>query len=435
MTTTHRSISIADEGGTFGSLNSSTGLPSPSGLSFVSLPAERDPVVIFGEAPVTERPDLTDGPYGYQPELDTVWSGSTRVQRKTGEVSVRIDFTTGTGAYTSTGIGLLLRAGLKRIAHGETTSDSVTSTSGNQITPTNENNWQVGGLISSIINGRAEYSALTSNDRAGAGTDIGVSPSFSAGPSTIYPMETFYLPTGLASGSVDTSVCFRVDGVNFRSYAFGCKLSSLSISLEGGRVMGDFTFQSACIIDDHDDSFFSSGVALGPVEPVFLTGAPAHFRGSYAVISSSAPTTSTDKAGNTGDELARTSLDCETFELTLTNELTPKGHSDSILAMSDMEVSNVTLELSLTLSAPSSTVIDDFKNRVSRQVLIGTGPTGTGKGCAFFVPSAYLTSDPSTYDVSGEIVKQQLNYSHGRFGGDVGTGNAKNSLFRIGLGV
>lgn len=435
MSVTHRSISIADEGGTFGSLNASTGLPSPSGLTFTSLPAERDPVIIFGEAPVSERPDLRDGPYGYQPELDTVWSGSNRVQRRTGEVSVRIDFTTGTGAYTTTGLGLLLRAGLKRVAHTATSSDSVSAANGNQITPTDETDWAVGGLISSIINGRAEYSALTSNDRAGAGTDIGVSPSFSAAPSTIYPMDTFYLPTGTNSGTVDTSVCFRVDGVNFRTYAFGCKLSSLAISLEGGRVMGDFTFQAACIIDDHDDSFFSTGVALGPVEPVFLAGAPAHFRGSYVVLSSTAPTTSTDKAGNTGDELARTALDCESFEITLTNELTPKGHSNSILAMSDMEVSNATVEATLTLSAPASLVANDFRDRVSRQVLVGTGPTGTGKGAAFYIPSAFLTVDPLTYDVSGEIVKQVLTYNQGRFGGDVGTGDAKNSLFRIGLGV
>lgn len=435
MSVTHRSISIADESSNFGSLDSSTGLPSPIGLSFISLPAERDPVVIFGEAPVSERPDLSDGPYGYQAELDTVWSGSNRVQRRTGEVTVRIDFTTGTGAYTNTGIGLLLRAGLKRVAHTQTSSDSVTSTSGNQITPTDETNWAVGGLISSIINGRAEYSALTSNNRGALGTDIGVSPAFSTGPSTIYPMDTFYLPTGTASGSVDTSVCFRIDGVNFRSYAFGCKLSSLSLSLEGGRVMGDFTFQSALIIDDHDDSFFSTGIALGPVEPVFLSGAPAHFRGSYAVVSSSAPTTATDKTGSTGDELLRTALDCESFELTMTNTLTPKGHSNSILAMSDMEVSNCVIECSLTLSSPSATIKDDFRDRVSRQVLIGTGPTGTGKGCAFFIPSAFLTSDPLVYDVSGEIVKQVLNYSQGRFGGDVGSGDAKNSLFRIGLGV
>ena len=435
MTVTHRSISVADESSNFGSIDSSTGLPSPSGLTFTSLPAERDPVIIFGEAPVSERPDLRDGPFGYQPELDTVWSGSNRVQRRTGEVSVRIDFTTGSGAYTSTGLGLLLRAGLKRVAHTATSSDSVTSTSGNQITPTDESQWAVGGLISSIINGRAEYSALTSNDRAGAGTDIGVSPAFSAGPSTIYPMDTFYLPTGTASGTVDTSLCFRVDGINFRSYAFGCKLSSLSITLEGGRVMGDFTFQAACIIDDHDDSFFSTSVALGPIEPVFLSGAPAHFRGSYVVASSTAPTSSTDKSGTTGDELARTALDVESFELTLTNELTPRGHSDSILAMKDMEVNNATVELSLTLSSPSSTVLNDFRDRVSRQILVGTGPTGSAKGCAFFIPSAFLTVDPSAYDVSGEIVKQVLTYNQGRFGGDVGTGDAKNSVFRIGLGV
>ena len=71
MAVTHRSLSIATEGVNFGSLNSD-GIPSVSGLNFISIPCERDPIVIAGEPVISERNDARDGPYFVPPEIDTV---------------------------------------------------------------------------------------------------------------------------------------------------------------------------------------------------------------------------------------------------------------------------------------------------------------------------------------------------------------------------
>jgi hypothetical protein len=60
MAVTHRSLSIAVESGGFGSLDVSTGLPSSSGLTYISIPCERDPIVIAGEPVVSERNDARD---------------------------------------------------------------------------------------------------------------------------------------------------------------------------------------------------------------------------------------------------------------------------------------------------------------------------------------------------------------------------------------
>jgi len=228
-------------------------------------------------------------------------------------------------------------------------------------------------------------------------------------------------------GSTAHSLSFRVDGVDFRSYAYGCRLETMSLTLDNGRVMADLTYQAALIQDDH-------GNAVGPVEPVYNSGAPCFFRGSYAVISSGSPTSTTD--ASTGDTLGRIALDVDDFTLTVTNTLTPKGHSNSILAMSDMEVSDVDVELSLTLSNVNTTINDDFFNRTLRQVLIGFGPLASGQGGAFMLPAAYLTADPSKYDPSGnDIVRQQLTYKQARFGGDIAdTGKAYNTPFRLALG-
>ena len=91
MAVTHRSLSIAVES-SFGSLDASTGLPSSSGLTYISIPCERDPIVIAGEAIVSERNDARDGSYNVPSEPDTVWSGGSRVRRRTGSIVCRVDF-------------------------------------------------------------------------------------------------------------------------------------------------------------------------------------------------------------------------------------------------------------------------------------------------------------------------------------------------------
>ena len=431
MSVTHRSLSVAIES-SFGSLSSSTGLPDNSGLTYVSIPCERDPIIIYGDPVVSERNDARDGTYGLPPEPDTVWSSGSRVRRRTGQVTLRLDLTTvgsSVSGYGSNYLGYLLGGGFKTAAYTvpSTGSDTVaTAVNSNTFTPTTTStNYLSGGIIGIDINGRAEYSAVTDDDVSG---DITVSPAFSgiAGGEAVHLLQNWFPAQRGDLGDVTHSLSFKVEGVDFLSYAYGCKLGSLSLSLDNGRVMADLTYQAALIQDDH-------GSASGPVEPVYNSGAPCFFRGSYVVVSSTSPTSLTD--ATTGDTLARTALDCEDFTLTVTNTLTPKGHSNSILAMSDMEVSDVDVELSLTLSTPDTNLNDDFFNRTCRQVLVGFGPLALGQGGAFMLPAAYLTADPSKYDVSGnDIVRQTLTYKASRFGGDISdAGTVYNTPFRLAL--
>ena len=428
MAVTHRSLSVAVES-SFGSLSASTGLPDNSGLTYVSIPCERDPIIIPGEPVVSERTDARDGNYMLPPEPDTVWSGANRVRRRTGQVVCRVDLTTvGSSAdtYAANYLGYLLGAGLKTKVPSVLT-DSVTAVEVNTYTPTSAPaEADVGTLISTSLSGRAEYSAIT--DNADASSDVTISPAFSASSySSVRGLQTWYIPGRTNTGEREHSLSFRIDGVNFRSFAYGCVLESMNITLDNGRLMAELTYQAALIQDDHAS-------AVGPIEPTYNSGAPAFFRGAYVVASSTSPTSLTN--ATTGDTLARLALDAEDFSLTLTNTLTPMGHSNSILAMSDMEISDVVVELSLTLSSVNTTIKDDFFNRTVRQILVGTGPQGDGLGCAIMLPAAQLTVDPNAYDVSGnDIVRQQLTYQQSRFGGDVVESNAGNSPFRIGLGI
>lgn len=429
MSVTHRSISVATES-SFGSLVD--GLPSYSGLTYTSIPCERDPIIVYGDVVVSERNDARDGTYSLPPEPDTVWSGGSRVRRRTGTVEIRLDLTTvgsSINNYNSNYLGALLGAGFLTQA-GLTHSDAVTSVVNvNNFTPTTTStNYITGSIIGADLGGRAEYSSVTDNNVSG---DVSVSPAFSSsftGTPTMRLLQTWYCPTRDNLGTTQHSLSFRVDGVDFRSYAYGCRLESMTLSLDNGRVMADLVYQAAIIQDDH-------GNAVGPVEPSYNSGAPCFFRGSYVVISDAAPTSLTD-VGLIGDTLGRIALDVEDFTLTVTNTLTPIGHSNSILAMRDMEVSDVDVELSLTVTTPNTTINNDFFNRQLRQVLVGFGPIAAGQGGAFMLPAAYLANDPSKYDPSGnDIVRQPLTYKMSRFGGDVAdTADVYNSPFRLALG-
>lgn len=429
MSVTHRSISVATES-SFGSLVD--GLPSYSGLTYTSVPCERDPIIVYGDVVVSERNDARDGTYSLPPEPDTVWSGGSRVRRRTGTVEIRLDLTTvgsSVNNYGSNYLGELLGAGFLTQA-GLTHSDAVASVVDvNNFTPTTTStNYITGSIIGADLGGRAEYSSVTDNNVSG---DVSVSPAFSSsftGTPTMRLLQTWYCPTRDNLGTTQHSLSFRVDGVDFRSYAYGCRLESMTLSLDNGRVMADLVYQAAIIQDDH-------GNAVGPVEPSYNSGAPCFFRGSYVVISDAAPTSLTD-VGLNGDTLGRIALDVEDFTLTVTNTLTPIGHSNSILAMRDMEVSDVDVELSLTVTTPNTTINNDFFNRQLRQVLVGFGPIAAGQGGAFMIPAAYLANDPSKYDPSGnDIVRQPLTYKMSRFGGDVAdTGDIYNSPFRLALG-
>jgi len=428
MAVTHRTIGVAVET-LFGSLNTSTNLPTPAG-AYVSIPCEMDPILIYGEPVLSERNDTRDGSYFTPPEPDTVYNASgDRVRRRTGQVQITLDLTTiGTASndYNSNYLGYLLGAGFLTRASALTSATVSSVTDQNNFAVTGLTSSDIGTLIGCLVDGRADYSAITEV----SGTDITVSPAFSSGftgTPTVRGTQTWYPGSRTVTGDKTHSLTFRVDGVNFLTYAYGCVLESLSIALDNGRLMGTFTYQSACIQDDH-------GNAVGPIEPVYNTGAPPFFRNSYVVVSSTSPTSLTN--ASSGDALARTELDCEDFTLTVTNTLTPMGTSESILAMSDYEISTVDVELTLTLSTVNTTVNDDFFNRTVRQVLVGTGPNGDGQGCAIMIPSAQLSNDPSAYDVSGnDIVRQTLTYKQSRFGGDTVETNAGNSPFRIALGI
>jgi hypothetical protein len=169
------------------------------------------------------------------------------VRRRTGTVNLRLDLTTigasGTNYDFGGGyLGALLGAGFESLVAGSG-SDSITAISDvNTFTPTSSANYLHGGIIGVEVNGRAEYSAVTDADVAG---EVTVSPAFSSGftgTATARLMQSWVPGQRTNLGNTLYSVSFRVDGVGFRSYAYGCVLESMQLSLDNGRVMADLTY-------------------------------------------------------------------------------------------------------------------------------------------------------------------------------------------------
>lgn len=454
MTVTHRSLSIATEG-SFGSLQAN-GIPGPTGLTWLSMPVERDPIVAYGDIVANERNQARDSSTFLPPEPDTMWDGNnTRIHRRTGTVNLKMDITTlGSGSgetdYSDTAIGKLLGAFFKTSIPALNGAQEVHIVNGspNKFTSTDIDTTTelVSGSLFGYKNsgGIAEYSSITASD-VGVSHENSFSPrlSVTSGTINVYPMQTFFPGIQLESGEVASSVAFRVDGQAFRTYAFGCVGTQLSISVDGGRVMLDATLQAAFITDDHDGTYYNEAFT-GPIEPQPLPGAVQHFRGARVTLSDSAVVNSrSDASGSFGEMLPRREFKTESFSVTVTNSVQPLAHSTSILTMSGMEVVQVTVEATVTLTDPDTSIKNDFRDQVIRQLMISTGPilSSGGTGCCFFIPAAFLTVDPRKYEITGDdsIVKQTLTYRHARFGGDIKASGAvdvpSNSFFRLGLGL
>lgn len=420
-----RGVRVATES-SFASVDTATGVPSISGLSFARLECERAEVVPIGDPLMVERTDTRTDYYDLPPEPVTMWASGARIRNRRGQITLRCPLRTiGSAVNYATYAAMPLYRLLASSMTGYTPSDASDTVSGavstTRFTPTSLIPYEAGGLFKIDRNGRVEWSAV-SDPRSTA--NVIHSPALSAGIANgqaVRLAQTLFVKASKAPGS---SVCLALDGNNWQSYAFGCRLQSLKISYPPAGAVLELTMSCAYITD-------ASASGIVAQEPVRANGARAHFLGSYAVISGAIGTTSPA-------ELARTSVGVDEFSFSIDFGLSPVGHSSSIVGMADMEVTSASASLDLTLSEPVTALDDDFYAGTQRSVLLGFGPVGAGNGAALYLPAATQQLDPSRRDV-GERVRQRLSYRAGYFGNDVeggaDAGAPWDSPIRIGLSL
>lgn len=429
-----RSIQVSVEP-SFGNVEAATGLPTTNGLTWRSLEADRASLETFGDVAMNEREEARDGPHGVPPEPSTVWAAGVRVQRRTGTITVTCPVrplgagNTGAAvfAYTDLPLFQLLNSGMWDAGASASTSDTVgAAITVNQITAGATANYNLGELVSVVEGNRFEVAGVTRIQPV----TISVSPAFSSAPAVqeLRTMRTLYVHNSLSVAALGGSVALRIDGVGWRTEAFGCRMASARLALKNKQLIAEVVIDATYIRDDHANA--------ATAEPVRTDAAPVHFLNSYAVISGAVATEVAAPAS-----LSRRTLNLDDVEITITNTLTPAGFSDNVLAMSNKEITQVEIDTVLTLSAPSTLMTADFRNQATRSLMIGfagefasASATEVGNGFAVYIPSAFLTVDPDKRDLTLEIVRQVLNYKPGRFYGDTGTGGAADSMFRLGFG-
>lgn len=396
-TTSIRGVRVAVES-TFGSPDS-TGFPSTSGLTFYGLECDRANASIYGDPQVAERSESRASFYELPSDPLAAQAGGVYVRRRKGEITLKcpvrgLGSGTAFATYAAIPWMMLLRTSLASQVPSDA-SDALSSTgTANSHTVTTAAEFVAGGGFKTDVSGRPVYRYVTRK----VGSVIDYSPGVAslAGGTTQRHLQTMYYAPGATIGN---SVALELAGHNWITYAYGCRMRSMRLVLDDDRASWEITMACAYITDAH-----SSGV--NAVDPTRASGAVAQLRNSWVEITQAIGTTT--PAALTGVQVG---VDDVRFSLDVT--LAEVGTTSNALGMSDMEPTDYSASLGLTLSSVSTTYADDLFTQTQRSVLVGFGPIGTGQGFCIYVPAATIQGDPSVYDLSGDTVRMSLDFKPG----------------------
>ena len=431
MATKHiGSVGVATES-TFGSIASATGLPSISGLAYRYLELmDLAQLVTPGEPILTDATDSRTGLYGTAPEPATI----NGVQRRQGTVTLDtpwrpIGSKTEFSTYADMPLQRILRTALGTYLRTDTAADAVVGTATTtEWRPTTTADFAVGQLLRTVIGGRAEFSAMSSDD----GTpDMNNSPAWSTAPTglSIFPMRVNYLP---ANGMPSTeSVALRLDGDGWRSYCFGCVLTQIAVTMDETSRMVKISMTLDCthVVDDH---------AAASIQATdYADGHLCHQMQSYLVIGGTGWTT--PGGPSTPAIQTRATLCVDAFTLTIDLTRGPVGCGESIIGRSNTELVNAAVTLEVVAGSTTSSYDDDLWDGRYRNVLLGfTGgdPSDAGEGGCIYLPAAFLNVDASIRDMGKDVTRTRLVWSPGPYGGDDAANcpdDLENSILRLGL--
>jgi hypothetical protein len=403
---------------TYGSPDAN-GLPSAAALTFKNLELDRGGIAYAGDTMMADRAaDARCAPFELPPEPSTMWSAGSRVQHRSGDISLTV-YPRGMGAgptYSRPSAMpwmQLIGSALKGYEPGAA-SDTVTGTSAVALSVTTPASWQVGQIISVEIAGRVEFAEVTGVTAA----NIDISPALSItvpAATTIRFCDQFYFADDLGS---DESVCLEMMTMDAQVLAFGCRMTSLAVKSEGAKISLDITLFSPHIED------------VRPTGSVTCTdygdGALPHFAGSYAIYSAA-------HSGTAPMTLARNVALCDKDSTTVsvTSEQAPTGYSGTLLAAADSETVTLTAEASLKLRTPDTALDRDLLDQVHRNLLLGFGPGGEGNGLCVMLGGAFLKTDGSKREDSESQWNQVLTWGAGRWAGDDASVAPANTAFQI----
>lgn len=441
MATSHiRSCRIIQEA-SFGSLDTETGLPDRTifdGVDDLAFDVDRASVSVFGEHPQNERDDIRSGFHGIPADPETIVDANgDPVQRRTGQITLEVTIRS-IGTEDPDDVPLLWAIGSGMTPLGYPTNAEVTvetgGTAGSFVVAdaVAAADLPTGGMIAYVpaTVGNAAFAQIVEKASDSTDTTVEYSPLLPATLATSDVIRTVATFGSLPGRALDSSVAMRFDGHGWRAYAWGCRMVSLALAGDNRRLRGTIVLEAAIIQTAHDEVSGTTNMSARPWRPA--GGQVLHTLGSEVTLSDVI-----EGAANAPRVGGRNVLCVDDWSVTITNTLSPITCWGGILGMTDRDVTDRMCEVSLTLSTPAPAVSDAYLNQSHRTLALSWGPA---PGMGLILPAAYLTADPQSRDLGGDLVRQVLNYREGLpltvtpLGGE-GSDHLANSPILLGFGL
>lgn len=389
------------------------GLPSRTpAASAAPFDCTRASIQMSGESERVERDDIRSAFAGVPDEITTVLDDDGNpVHRRVGDIN--LDFRMrdiGTATAADVSFVKLIASGFNVLADpaarfltltGDAASQQFAiADAGTALAPT-------GGLLAiPRAQGQiASFATVVGKTAAAGTTTVSYSPELQTAPDTGDTLRTCKTFGSIPGRALGASVGGRGDGHGIRWYWHGGRLASLTLNGDARQVTASATIRAAVIQPAHDEVSVNdtSNVDARPTRPAASRQLMA--LECEAILTD--PIEDTVIAPRVGNRIV---LAVGEWSITLENTLAPIPSWGTILGMSDFECINRIASISLTLATPLSALENDMLRRRHRTLALTFGPA---PGFGIVVPAAYMTSDPSDREISGERVRQVITFAAG----------------------
>jgi len=406
------------------------GVPSESGLPFRYMQFEAASITEAGGASeLDEDTQAHAGPFGLPPEVVTSWSGTSRVARQTGDITVDVrvqGYGLGASGMSSSAelpLAALLASGLRRVGTSGA-SIAPASTSATlatvQLASGGAAAWSgaEGEVVLSLIDGCTVANRITEVDDVADILHFAHEwPRLLTTADRLQRGINLQVAAGAATGTTGASVAIRYNNALGRMVAYGCRLSSVSFSAPNGQLLASITMRAAFIAP----SVYSAVQSIFQAPP--LRSARCTLRGAALRIGTTV--TSEDgapAAGPLSSPAAELPFQHDGWSVTITNTLESIGTGCGAVGEADCEVAGTTIEMSFESREVANTLIQDMLRRRARCIIQAAAPVDDGgstlNGWAVCIPAAALSADANVSN-GGPLLSQTRNYIGTIYRGDV----------------
>ncbi len=433
-----RSFEVAAESG-FGSIDSTTGQPDVSGLTFYGAEFERASLSVFGgESELVDDGTAVLGPGGLPPEVSASYTPTgERVRRQVGEITVQMRIK-GWGAGNSAipdansmPQSLLWASGATRVdSGGAALTPSAMGTNNGVVDFGAPPGLDVGEAVAAVIDGCMVVNRVV--------TVAGNTATFShywpralTGSDSIQRGLNFIVGRGSSTAATGASVSVRGTSLDAQFVATGCRWSSISITNENGFLLAEFTLQCAIILTDINVASFTPTSAARIASPTAVLRGVALYRtdGDTGVIGGG--------AGPISLGATKVPFELDGLSLTFENTLVPVGVGCPAIGMANMEVADTSVSMEYTSRETANADELDLLNRVCRGITIAGAPLNDGatslNGFGVCIPAASLSADANVTAEDDGLLQQTRSYQMRDYVGDsLGQGTLRNVVVYYG---